>query len=407
MKNHILASLIVGATLAGFASCADDNDSNPTLRQPESFVLNTPAYAGNLYDLEHSDSLELTYTQPDYGYTAAVSYYTQVSLTNDWRTNSTSDTGETVEFDKPKYVEIDGYSEKAKAGVKAEELNTAIMKMGGYASEDEVPASQDLYIRMRATLGSGHECYSNVVKITTKAYYVSLTAADPEIWYLIGGTVGDGTWGNDGTGNIGTSLIPLCPIEGESYDEKTGQGKLTYTGYFISSQGFKIIKTPGKWDNDEWGSSADGDITQPINKGDNGGTGGSDFKVPSDGYYTITLDTKAKSLTIAAANETPAEHAQMLVTGDFNGWDVSTEPIAMTPVDTYDGAKNHVWKYDLTTDVDTTVKFLTDSSWGTNWGGSGFPYGWGTNNGANIPVAAGSYTIVFNDITGYYHFYSK
>lgn len=407
MKNHIFATLIVGATLAGFASCADDNDSNPTVRQPESFVLNTPAYAGNLYDLQHSDSLELTYTQPDYGYTAAVSYYTQVSLTNDWRTDSTTATGETVEFQRPKYVELDGSSTEAKAAANAADLNTAVMKMGGYASDEEVPASQDLYIRMRATLSSGYECYSNVVKLTAKAYYVSLTSADPEIWYLIGGTVGDGTWGNDGTANIGTSLIPLCPIEGEEYDEKTGEGKITYTGYFISSQGFKIIKTPGKWDNDEWGSSADGDITQPINKGANGGTGGSDFKVPSDGYYTITLDTKNDKLTIAAATETPAEYTQMLVTGDFNSWDVSTEPIAMTPVDTYAGAKNHVWKYELTTDVDTTVKFLTDSSWSPNWGGSGFPYGWGTNNGSNIPVAAGSYTIIFNDITGYYHFYSK
>lgn len=407
MKKHILASLLAGAALLGFVSCSDDNDSNPTVQQPESFVLNTPAYGGNLYDLANSDSIELTYSQPDYGYTAAVSYYTQVSLTNDWRTNDTSEDGEVVEFDKPKFVEIDGYSEKAKAGVSAADINTAIMKMGGYASESEMPDSTDLYLRVRATLSSGYECYSNVVKITVKAYYASLVSADPELWYLIGGCVGDGTWGNDGTGNIGTSIYPLCPIEGEEYDEKTGQGKLTYTGYFISSQGFKIIKTPGKWDNDEWGSSADGDITQPINKGDNGGTGGSDFKVPSDGYYTITLDTKSKSLSIVAASETPTEYSQMLITGDFNGWDVSDNAIAMTPVDTYEGAKNHVWKYELTTDVDTTVKFLTDSSWGTNWGGEGFPFGWGVGNGANIPVKAGSYTIIFNDVTGYYHFYSK
>ena len=94
----------------------------------------------------------------------------------------------------------------------------------------------------------------------------------------------------------------------------------------------------------------------------------------------------------------------MCISGAFNDWGTDTK---MTPVDTWDGAKPHVWKYDLTTDTDTEVKFLVDSSWNPNQGGSGFPYGWGANNGGNIAVKAGSYTVIFNDITGYYHFYSK
>lgn len=376
-----------------FTSCADDNDSNPTISQPESFVLNTPAYAGNVYDLANSDSLELTYSQPAYGFTAAVSYYTQVSLTDNW-TEAVDADGNAAET--PNYMELDGYSNKAKTNASAAAINKAVMKMAGYASESEVPSNVDVYVRMRATLSSGYECFSNVVKLNVKPFYQALSAADPELWYLIGACVGDGSWGSE----IGTAVFPMCPVEGETYDETTGQGVLTYTGYFTSDLGFKIVKTPGEWA-DQWGGT-DGDITQPKKKDDSGE--GGDFKVPSPGYYTITLNTKTNSLSIVAADNEPAEYATMCISGGFNSWGTDTQ---MTPVDTWTGAKPHVWKYDLTTDTDTEVKFLVDSSWNPNWGGSGFPYGWGANNGANIPVKAGSYTVIFNDITGYYHFYSK
>lgn len=397
MKKYILASLLAVVALLGFTSCEDDNDSNPTISQPESFVLNTPAYAGNVYDLENSDSLELTYSQPSYGFTAAVSYYTQVSMTDEWKNTSTAEDGTEVELEKPKFVELDGYTNKAKVNVSAEAIDKAIMKMGSYASTAEVPEEAEVYIRMRAELASGYECYSNVIKLNVKPYYKAIVAAAPELWYLIGACVGDGSWGSE----IGTAVYPMSPVEGEAYDEVTGQGVLTYTGYFTSDLGgFKIVKTPGEWA-DQWGG-VDGDITQPKKKDDSGE--GGDFKVPSPGYYTITLNTKTNELSIVKAEKEPAEYATMCISGAFNGWGTDTQ---MTPVDTWDGAKPHVWKYDLTTDTDTEVKFLVDNSWNPNWGGAGFPYGWGANNGANIPVKAGSYTIVFNDITGYYHFYSK
>ena len=397
MKKYILASLLAGVAFFGFTSCEDDNDSNPTVSQPESFVLNTPAYAGNVYDLENSDSLELTYSQPAYGFTAAVSYYTQVSMTDEWKNTETAADGTEVELDKPKFVELDGYSNKAKTNASAEAIDKAIMKMGGYSSAAEIPENAELYVRMRATLASGYECYSNVVKLNVKPYFKAIVAADPELWYLIGACVGDGSWGSE----IGTAVYPMSPVEGETYDEVTGQGVLTYTGYFTSDLGgFKIVKTPGEWA-EQWGGT-DGDITKPKKKDDAGE--GADFKVPTPGYYTITLNTKTNELSIVKVENEPAEYATMCISGGFNGWGTDTQ---MTPVDTWDGAKPHIWKYDLTTDTDTEVKFLVDSSWNPNWGGSGFPYGWGANNGANIPVKAGSYTIIFNDITGYYHFYSK
>lgn len=85
MKNkYIIGALLVGI-ISLFASCSDDNDSNPTLIQPKEFVLNTPAYANATIDLEHSTGLGLTWSQPKYTADNApinATYEVQVSPTN-------------------------------------------------------------------------------------------------------------------------------------------------------------------------------------------------------------------------------------------------------------------------------------------------------------------------------------
>ena len=79
-KLSILAMLAMG--LSFFTACDDDRDSNPVIQQPTTFVLNEPAYASSNIDLESSKEIRLTCSQPDYGYTAAVTYQVQLSLTN-------------------------------------------------------------------------------------------------------------------------------------------------------------------------------------------------------------------------------------------------------------------------------------------------------------------------------------
>ena len=190
----------------------------------------------------------------------------------------------------------------------------------------------------------------------------------------------------------------MSPVEGGVYDAVTGQGPLTYTGYFPEGGGFKLVKTPGQWA-DQWGSSANNSIDSPVKN--DGGSG--DFKVTKSGYYRLDLDTKNDVLTITEVDAVK-EYDHIMISGDFNGWGTDT---MMNPVTTVEGVVNHVWYYDLdATGGDTTAKFLYDG-WSPNWGATAFPFGWGTNNGANIPVAAGNYRVIFNDIDGYYHFFAK
>ena len=65
MKNlYKLFTLTMG--LLALSACEADRDSNPVLNEPDTFVLNVPAFASNnVYDLKNSESLELTCTQPD------------------------------------------------------------------------------------------------------------------------------------------------------------------------------------------------------------------------------------------------------------------------------------------------------------------------------------------------------
>ncbi|WP_293873761.1 T9SS type A sorting domain-containing protein [Flavobacterium sp.] len=54
--------------------------------------------------------------------------------------------------------------------------------------------------------------------------------------------------------------------------------------------------------------------------------------------------------------------------------------------------------------TDGLVKFRKDNLWTSNWGSSSFPTGTGTQAGANIPVTAGTYNVMFEKTSGNYSF---
>lgn len=79
-----------------------------------------------------------------------------------------------------------------------------------------------------------------------------------------------------------------------------------------------------------------------------------------------------------------------------NGWDAST-PMDQDPVDT------NLWTLEVEL-FDGEAKFRANDSWDINWGNSNFPIGVGEQDGPNIPVTAGLYTITFNSETAEYFF---
>ncbi len=71
MNKIIKSFLFIGLGLGIFTACDDDRDSNPTLNAPTEFVLNTPVISSEVVDLANSSSIEISCSQPDYGFPAS------------------------------------------------------------------------------------------------------------------------------------------------------------------------------------------------------------------------------------------------------------------------------------------------------------------------------------------------
>lgn len=394
MKNILKSTLLLMCGMGLFAACADDNDSNPTLQQPSTFVLNEPSYVAQTIALELSQALPFTWSQPDYGFPAEVSYDIQASLTGNFNVSTDEANADESGATIPDYAVVASGIFGGTGSMDATTLDRNMVQIAQWTKET-MPSKQAVYIRVAATTPGAETIYSNVITLQTVPFYIALKEAAPELWYLVGECIGDGSWGNSAD-NIGKAIFPLMTIADESYDKVTGQGVISYTGFFPAGKGFKLIKTPGDW-NDQWGA---GDAGYVKNDGGSG-----NITVPSDGYYTVMLDTKNDVLSIEPLlGASPRVFSTMGMPGGYNGWDVAAN--SMNAFNTY-GGENHAWSATFEAGEDGELKFAADGGWDFNWGAANFPYGQGTQNGANIPYVAGSYTVFLNDITGQFMFVEK
>ena len=176
-KSIIFASLLAGVLM--FSSCESDRDDNPVLNEPTAFTLNVPAYVNTVYDLENSTSLELTCSQPDYGYTAATTYTVEVSTTQDFASFETLASTYTT----------------AKMNVAADEIAVAAtnLKVAEGAVDTDFPMETALYFRLKASVGTdqfGKELgtiYSNVISLpNVKLYFALPPVLVPENLYIVG-----------------------------------------------------------------------------------------------------------------------------------------------------------------------------------------------------------------------------
>lgn len=413
MKNkYIIGALLVGI-ISLFASCSDDNDSNPTLIQPKEFVLNTPAYANaTTIDLERSTGLELTWSQPKYTADNApinATYEVQVSPTNSFTVSTdeaaADESGEKV----PDYAALSNTTEKCNVSASAEEIDKALVKILKW-TEGNVPATQEVYVRVNAFVQEGtsrlNPVASNSVKLNVKPYYIELKDAVPTMWYLVGNMFG-AKWGNNK--DIGVDALPMFLKPNFSYDKKTGAGEIEYTNYFLTGDynekaecdgaGFKILPLSFNWDNSMNANGA----TKGTIVNRNGGSDGGHIVAPEAGYYTITINTADNTATMVKYEGNVTNYGTIQISGSFNNW----ADTPMLPYNT-EGVENHAWYYVMDVPAGDTAqfKFKIAGSWDTSWGygatdGAINMYGkCGTGGNSNLGLAEGKYVISFNDITG-------
>lgn len=417
MKNKYMMGALLFGIISLFASCSDDNDSNPTLIQPTEFTLNTPEYINSTIDLEKSTGLELTWSQPKYTADNApinATYEVQVSPTNSFTVSTdeaaADESGEKV----PDYAVLSNTTQKCDISASAEEMDKALVKILKW-TEADVPAEQEMYVRVNAYILEGtsrlNPVASNSVKLKVKPYYIELKDAVPTMWYLVGNMFG-AKWANDK--NIGVDALPMFLKPNFSYDKKTGAGEIEYTNYFLTGDyndkaecdgaGFKILPSDFNWDysmnailNNEI-SAKKGTIENR-----NGGADGGHIVAAEAGYYTITINTANNTAKMEKYEGNVTNYGTIQIATSLDDFASDTP---MLPYNT-EGVENHAWYYVMEVPAGQTVsfKFKIAGSWDTNWGygaadGAINMYGKCEANGHNIGLAEGKYVISFNDITG-------
>lgn len=373
--------------LAGLlmVACADDAKLMITAN-PAAPVLNSPSMATTAYNKDSaayvlsmdSTGIAETFTGTDanYAVNTPVTYSLQIDKTGNNFANA----------------QIITNSTKDTLAVTVVQLYNLITNPTGLNATVGIKTSFD--VRIMTTIGANLQTlYSNVktIKINPLPSLKPFTMVTPNLWYIIG--LGDGGWHYDAA-HIGVSMFPLSVVSGNAYSS-AGDGTFTYTGYFQAANGFKIVSGKasdmGTW-TVQWGSS-DGKLTPVFENGSS-----QNFFVPADGYYTITLNSIANTMSIVATTAPANSYAPMAMSGDFNGWSSTANPASA-----FLATNNHQWYATVTITAAGGIKF-NSNGWANSWGDTTFPVGIGTNNGPNIPIVAGTYTALFNDIDDCYYF---
>jgi len=285
-KLNILASLFAGLVLT--TACTSDRDSNPIYQEPSVFVLNTPAFVNGTYDLENSTTLQLTCSQPNYGYTAATMYAVQVSLSQSFTT----------------FTELTTQYSTALMNVDVSELAVAATTMAveaGYSGED-FPLDIPLYLRLRAYLpnatgaqAKGGDIVSNSITLPhVKLHYALPPVTLPEnVWFI--GSFNGWSWDTapagvmvNGTDNVFWRLLYL-------------------------DGGFKI-NTATSWNGGEKGY---GQVTIVDNAGANIGDDGGNIGVGNPGWYLVIVKTAVAGRDVTF--EVDFEEAAVWMIGTVTG----------------------------------------------------------------------------------------
>lgn len=393
---YIYSALLLLSGLCFLSACSEDRDSNPVIQQPDTFVLNEPSYHNLLVDLAKSSALRFTCQQPDYGYPAVVNYQLQVSLTGDFTTSYSEavadETGETVND----YATVGENYTNTTIEATPRLFAKAVMQCGRW-EEGTLPEEVTAYVRAVATVDN-YSVNSNVVQLRVSPFYMELQAA-PNSWFLIGEAVNGWT-----LGNIGGIIVPLSVKAGESYDSETGYGIFEHTGYFNAGL-MKIIEDPNAWapmfgvdsqvEMDEE-KTYDGTPTLRQTEGDDDPQC---WNINVPGYYTFIFDNTAglSSANVKfayAKDQTPQTYAS--ITLSVSGSATALEENSVIP---------HIWYADVDVADDGEAEF--QGADGSVWSSKQFPIAIGETSGDKIPVKAGSYRVVFNDISKCYHFYAN
>ena len=246
--KYILSSMLFAAFGMLFTSCDSDRDDNPTLgpnHTANTFVVNTSAVADQYIQLSPDNTVNLTWTQPNYGVNTVVSYSVEVGMNGTWEPLETN------------YISCN-------VQLSGEEIAKAICKIDGFKTEDDyVPMGfRQVDFRVTAKILTtasdvipGTTITSNVVSFNHMAAYCNIPTKGT-LW-VIGSCCG---WPEPSAGNKETL------VDGNWFIMETEIGSKIYKGTVTMPEGDLTFRFYGKltgWDGgDSYGFQKDDTATE-------------------------------------------------------------------------------------------------------------------------------------------------
>lgn len=425
MKKTIYKLSYLTVLFALFYSCDDVervyyNDGAETVLtlSDDNLVLNEENAANEI--------LTLTWTQPDFGFSAAALYSVQIDVQGG-------------DFSNPQIISVGGSLDKT---FTVDELNAKLLSLSMLPNEEGVAS-----FRIKATLSEYQEIYSNTVNISVTPYSSLLDlstslgvvgSATPGGWgnenildlpfystattnvYVAYVTLRNGeikfrnnndwseNWGDDGLDGTLDSYGANIAVSAGTYKIEVNFSSMTYT---MEEYSWGIVgsATTNGWGGpdmmfhynsfqDDWRAVVtlgDGEVKfrfnndWAINYGDDGADGsmeanGANINV-SAGHYLVTMNLNTQSYTMEAMDVWG-----LVGSATANGWDGPNDKFIP------DFGINEGYYYiNGAVLTDGEIKVRQNDAWGVNYGDDGND-GTLELNGANIPVSAGTYNITLN-----------
>ena len=425
MKKIIYKLTYLTALFAFIYSCDDVervyyNDAAETVLSlsDDNLVLNEENAANEI--------LTLTWTEPDFGFSAAALYSVQIDVQGG-------------DFSNPQIISVGGAFDKT---FTVEELNAKLLSLSMVPNEEGVAS-----FRIKATLSEYQEIYSNTVNISVTPYSSLLDlstslgvvgSATPGGWgnenildlpfystattnvYVAYVTLRNGeikfrnnndwseNWGDDGADGTLDSYGANIAVSAGTYKIEVNFSSMTYT---MEEYSWGIVgsATTNGWGGpdmmfhynsfqDDWRAVVtlgDGEVKfrfnndWGLNYGDDGADGtmeanGANIAV-SAGHYLVTMNLNTQSYTMEEMDVWG-----LVGSATANGWDGPNDKFMP------DFGINEGYYYISGAVLnDGEIKVRQNDAWGVNYGDDGND-GTLELNGANIPVSAGTYNITLN-----------
>lgn len=348
MKKTSIMIAMAGMLAAGaLGSCV--RDTQPRIQKPTEFVLNEPTVGTNTVVLSPTSTLDLSWSQPNYGLGTVPEY--QVELAED------------EAFTNP--IVLPAVYTVAKATLEGSVLAKQIQDAEGWASADDVPTAPiTYYVRVKAVIENWEDgtIYSNSYPLNLLPYYI---VTGPRDLYLIGQPEG---W--DIAGNPAWTL------------KETGTETDIYEGTFDIPAGefqFRFYTKTGDWEWNSVGSQDEdasvditmtgGEYTGPVFHDPNtekAGKGSWQISDWAGGTVTITVDLGAK--TIRIVNGAVAKVLYVVGACSANPWNIDDSGTLLT--ETPAGSGIYEGEFDVAADSFTFRIYSEPGDWGANSLGS-------------------------------------